>query len=73
MTLVAIYSYLNEKLDKKNLASFMKEMATKANSTGQTLTNYSVGKHLVQKIRNVYDAPSDIMQINFNWNTLLLV
>lgn len=51
----------------------MKEMATKANSTGQTLTNYSVGKHLVQKIRNVYDAPSDIMQINFNWNTLLLV
>lgn len=37
---------------KKNLASFMKEMATSAKFNSQTLTNYSANKCLVQKIRN---------------------
>lgn len=49
---------------RNNLASFMKEMATKANFAGHTLTNYSAGKHLVQKIHNLNVPPTHIMQIS---------
>lgn len=49
----------------------MKVMATKANFTGQTLTNYSARKHLVQKIRNSNVPLTHIMQISRHKNVQL--
>lgn len=43
---------------RKKLASFMREMATKAKFTIK-----KPYKHLVQKLRNENVAPTDIMQI----------
>ena len=60
--------YLKQKVGEKKLASFMKEMASKANFTGKKLTNHSARKHLVQKLRDENVPPTDIMQISGHRN-----
>ncbi|XP_061174899.1 uncharacterized protein KIAA1958 homolog [Saccostrea echinata] len=60
--------YLKQKVGEKKLASFMKEMAVKANFTGKKLTNHSARKHLIQKLRDENVPPTDIMQISGHKN-----
>ncbi|XP_061191553.1 uncharacterized protein LOC133199700 [Saccostrea echinata] len=60
--------YLKQKVGEKKLASFMKEMAVKANFTGKKLTNHSARKHLIQKLRDLNVPPTDKMQISGHKN-----
>lgn len=46
----------------------MKEMATNAKFTGQTLTNFSARKQFFQKIRNENVSPTDIIQLSRHKN-----
>lgn len=64
--------FLSQRMGLKKIAITMKSMAQKA-GIERRLTNHSARKHLVQKLRDSKQAPTDIMQISGHKNVQSII